>query len=144
MSRAYSRELNPSSFAGRLAEACGTREPAKIKQLLNISYQAAKNYLNGRLPNAEVLLALARVTPYSIHWILTGQGNRFVFQRNPVDTPLAPGQLDEMVREICVEVINDLSGNGEESMSRIVVLQPSDVLSETPVLQPAELERRGS
>ena len=63
-------------FVERFAEVCGTSEPAEISRSLDISYQAARNYLEGRLPDASVLLAIAEKTPFSIHWLLTGRGDK--------------------------------------------------------------------
>ena len=74
-------EIEKNRFVERFVEICGTSEPARVQRLLNISYQAAKNYLLGRLPDATVLKAIAEKTPYSIHWLLTGNGEKTCFSR---------------------------------------------------------------
>lgn len=119
-----------SGFTERFIEVCGSSRPADIQRLLNISYQASKNYLSGRLPNTEVLLTIADRTSYSIDWLLTGRGKKFVEGAARPDTPLPTGQMETFVRRICVEVINEMTTQQESARSRIVVLQPSDVLSE--------------
>lgn len=63
-----------NSFVSRLIEACGTAEPAEIARRVNVSYQGAKNYLEGRLPTTEVLIGISTSTGVSIHWLLTGEG----------------------------------------------------------------------
>jgi transcriptional regulator with XRE-family HTH domain len=63
-------------FADRFQEICETSQPAQIQRAFGISYQAAKNYLNGRYPETDVLLNIARVTGVSLHWLLTGEGPR--------------------------------------------------------------------
>ncbi len=73
-------EKKVKEFAKRFIEVCGTRHPTKIAGTLNISYQAAKNYLDGRLPDSKTLLKISDKTPYSIHWLLTGRGEKFVGQ----------------------------------------------------------------
>lgn len=78
-SQAISSTLVESDgFGERLKEAFGTDKPAAIAKKLDISYQGAKNYLEGRVPSAESLIVISRSTGYSIHWLLTGQGERTV------------------------------------------------------------------
>jgi hypothetical protein len=69
-----------TEFVERFIEVCGTSEPSKVQKLLDVSYQAAKNYLQGRLPDSYVLKTISERTPYSINWLLTGQGEKFAGQ----------------------------------------------------------------
>jgi hypothetical protein len=98
--------------------------------LLNITYQAAKNYLNGRLPNAEILIRLAEVREYSLHWLLTGAGEKFVRVKATTGTPPAPDQMRDFVREVCAEMLDERLGKAE--LYPKVVEMPSDsVFAET-------------
>ena len=119
-------------FIQRFIEVCGTSEAAKIQRLLNISYQAAKNYLGGRLPDPVVLRTIADRTPYSIHWLLTGHGEKLVSgpDRTDQDTPLTARQVRELVRVECVEVINELMRSRESTQQKVVVLPSESVKSE--------------
>jgi hypothetical protein len=117
-------------FSTRFAEACGTSEPAEIQRLLNIPYQSAKNYLEGRLPNADKLISISEHTSCSIDWLLTGRGKKFVLSVRPRDTPVPTGQMEAFVRKICVEIINEMNGSREAAQPKIVVLQPSELMSE--------------
>ena len=117
-------------FVVRFIEACGTSEPAKIGRLLNISYQAAKNYLQGRLPKPEVLILISQRTSCSIDWLLTGRGKKFVEDVWIQDTPILPGQMEAFVRRVCVEVINEMNGSQEAAQPKVVVLQSSELMSE--------------
>ena len=117
-------------FIERFIEACGTSQPSKIARLLNISYQTAKNYLHGRLPQSDVLVSISMSTSYSIDWLLTGRGKKFLDDVLPQDTPIATGQFEESVRRICVEVINEMNGSREAAQPKIVRLQSSELLSE--------------
>ena len=119
-----------SDFVARFVEACGTSEPAKVQRLLNISYQAAKNYLQGRLPHSDVLILIAQRTSYSIDWLLTGRGKKIVDDVWTQDTPILTGQIEDSVRRICVEVINEINGRQEEAQPKVVVLQSSELMSE--------------
>ena len=120
---------NPE-FINRFIEACGTSEPAKIKRLLNISYQTAKNYLQGRLPQSDVLITIGERTSCSIDWLLTGRGKKFIHEVRSLDTPVLTGRFKESVREICVEVINEMNGSQRPAQPKIVVLQSRDLMSE--------------
>jgi hypothetical protein len=123
-------ESKKISFIERFTEVCGSSEPAKIQRLLDISYQAAKNYLQGRLPDSYVLRTIAERTPYSINWLLTGVGDKFVSSHVREDTPLSTSQIRELVRNECVEVINELLGSQEATQQKVVVLQSGSLKSE--------------
>lgn len=119
------------NFTGRLIEVCGTSEPAKIQRLLDISYQAAKNYLQGRMPDSNVLITIANRTPYSIHWLLTGEGEKLVAPQQRDDTPLSAHQIRDLVREECGKVINELLVESRGStQQKVVVLQSANLKSE--------------
>lgn len=66
------------NFVKRFVEVCGSKKPRKIEKLLGISYQTALNYLNGRLPEAHILIKISEKTGRSIHWLLTGNGTKYV------------------------------------------------------------------
>jgi hypothetical protein len=117
-------------FITRFVEVCGTSEPAKIQRLLDISYQAAKNYLQGRLPDSYVLRTIAERTPYSINWLLTGKGEKLVSSPATEDTPLSASQIRDLIRSECVEVINELLGSRESAQQKVVVLQSGSLKSE--------------
>jgi hypothetical protein len=120
-----------TNLTGRLIEVCGTSEPAKIQRLLDISYQAAKNYLQGRTPDSNVLITIANRTPYSIHWLLTGEGEKLVSSPEDSDAPLSAHQIRDLVREECGKVINELLMESRGStQQKVVVLQSADLKSE--------------
>jgi predicted transcriptional regulator len=119
------------AYIGRLIEICGSSQPSKVARLLNISYQAAKNYLQGRLPDSNVLSAIAEQTPYSIHWLLTGQGKKLVEKAIGEDTLPLSDQLREFVRKECRELINELiNGHSIPVQAKTVVLTSEQVMQE--------------
>lgn len=130
MSRAILTSSSNRGFVTRFIEVCGSDEPAVVKRLLNISYQAAKNYLNGRVPNPSVLVAISRKTGFSIHWLLMGEGSKYATQASVMDTPPLSRQMEASVRKICVEVINEKLEGKLEPRPKIVVLRPDELLSE--------------
>jgi len=123
-------EQEKDTFVSRFIEVCGTSEPAKIQRLLDISYQAAKNYLQGRLPDSSVLRTVAERTPYSLNWLLTGKGEKFVSEDPAENTPLLAHQIRDLVRKECVEVINELLGSRDLTQQKVVVLQSESLKSE--------------
>ena len=107
-------------FIERFVEVCGTNEPAKIQRLLDISYQAAKNYLQGRLPDSYVLLTLAKRTPYSINWLLTGEGEKFVAEPAPDDGFLTARQIRQLIRTECAEIIDEILTSRQKTSKNVV------------------------
>src|SRR5262249_12260839 len=134
---AHFKILKNIAFVNRLVEACGTDRPAELQRLLNISYQAAKNYLEGRFPSTDVLLVISEHTGCSIHWLLTGEGKKFVHSDLAEGTPIPPRQAQAFVRKICVEVINERFGSQEQP--KVVVLPSAGLRTET-----VEIEERVS
>ena len=120
-----------SPFGVRFAEACGTAEPARIQRLLNISYQAAKNYLNGRLPDPRVLLRIAERTPYSLHWLLTAQGEKFALPASNGDTPILARQIGELIRQEVSSAVSLAMEKAQQPGFKTIVLRTDELKSET-------------
>ena len=128
-----------TQFGSRFAEACGTSEPARIQRLLNISYQAAKNYLHGRMPDSQVLLTIAERTPYSLHWLLTGDGEKFLIPARNEDTLPLARQISALIKQEVEDAVSlALAKSSEPAGSKRIVLSPEDVLSETVRDQPSK------
>lgn len=131
MSSRNSNNSIDEDFIGRFVEICGSSQPADIARLFNISYQAAKNYLKGRFPDSNILLAIAAQTPYSIHWLLTGHGEKFVKTSMTQDTLPLTHQLREFVRRECRELVNEiLSSQNETVQLKTVVLASGQIMEE--------------
>ncbi len=100
---------NRNDYTERLTEICGTKRSSEIAEKLGITYQTARNYLNGRLPDSSVLIKIAEQTPYSVHWLLTGKGEKLTdfapFQTQ--NTPLLPDQIKVLVRDEIVRFFTD-------------------------------------
>lgn len=119
-------------FVPRLVEACGSDQPVKVAQLLNVSYQAARNYLDGRLPEAKVLRSIAENTPYSINWLLTGEGEKFAVKSVTEEATPVTDQMRTFVRQICLDVFAELFGkSGQVPAPKVVKLTPDKIKEET-------------
>ncbi|MGI9055732.1 MAG: hypothetical protein ACR2F2_08020 [Pyrinomonadaceae bacterium] len=131
MSSRKLKKIEKEEFAGRFAEVCGTFEPAKISRLLDISYQAARNYLEGRLPDASVLLAIAEKTPFSIHWLLTGRGDKLADNRENKEEKIFFEKICEASKEGCTIALQEAFGeNARIPAPKTVSLDKSEVRSE--------------
>jgi len=138
-------ETKKKFYIERLIEICGTKQPNELAQILDISYQAARNYLNGRLPDASVLLKISERTSYSIHWLLTGEGEKFVLSRNSQDMFTVSEMMKTYIREQCLEVFQELFVKQEEySQEKIVKLTVNQIKSEKKIGEFSSLTQNDS
>ena len=92
-------------FVRRFIELYDTSEPAEISRKLGISYQGAKNYLAGRLPEAKVLITIVEETKCSLNWLLKGEGEKYPESNKKTDLN---DSFREIIREIVVEELAKL------------------------------------
>ena len=127
--------MENSEFKDRFIEICGTTQPRVISKMLGITYQAAKNYLRGRLPDSAVLITISENTPYSIHWLLTGDGARFVRKSRKRDEPILTDEMRAFIRHECLEIFNELLGDYEDVATQKVVVLTSDDIKQEKVTE---------
>ena len=140
MSSRKAKIIENSSFIARFIEVCNSSQPNDIARLLNISYQAAKNYLQGRLPDTKVLITISEKTDYSVTWLLTGKGDKFINDSIDQDTLLLSDKMRAIVRQTCLEVISEVLGNQDNKSGPKIVVLTSEKIKEEKVLdQPAVL-----
>jgi hypothetical protein len=131
MSSRKLKKFEKKDFVERFVEICGTSEASEISRLLDISYQAARNYLGGRLPEAFVLLSIAEKTPYSIHWLLTGRGEKFTDNTENTEEQLFFGKITEAAKQGCLTAMREsFSENSETALPKTVILKNAKVRSE--------------
>lgn len=130
-------------FVERFVEVCGSSQTNDIVQLLNISYQAAKNYLDGRTPDSSVLKIISERTPFSINWLLTGEGEKYAAEPLKKDALQMTDQMRTFVREVCLEVIGEvLSNQAVATQQKTVVLTSEKIKEETISNQSAVLSEK--
>ena len=134
MSSEKTTNSEKSSFVERFIEVCGSSQSGDVARLLNVSYQAAKNYLQGRLPEAKVLKVISEKTLYSINWLLTGDGEKFVKTSLNIDTLILSDQLRTLVRQICSEVFSEMLSTQSESAQQKTVFLTSEKIKEETIL----------
>lgn len=133
MSRRKLTFVENSDFVRRFVKVCGTKEPAKVARLLNISYQSAKNYLAGRLPSPYVLRTIAEITPYSIHWLLTGEGEKFSNINAEENTPELTNEMKDFIRQVCMEAIEHIPVEDIIHSPETVVILSSDKIKQEKI-----------
>lgn len=134
MSRRNSTQTENINFVERLIEVCSTSKPAKISRLLDVSYQAARNYLQGRLPEANVLLIISERTPYSIHWLITGEGKKFVEINEEKGNEIFTDEMRAFVRRECLDLINEVLSKPIEPVSQKIVVLSSEKIRQEKVI----------
>ncbi len=82
----------------RIREAFNNQPTKEIANKLGLSYHAVRNYLRGRIPSGEKLIEISQLTGCSIHWLLTGEGEKKVVDSSSGEIPvnLAPHVKDRL------------------------------------------------
>jgi len=68
------KQENLRDFGIRLKKAFAFAPNTEIARALKLSNSAISTYMDGRVPPAETLTEISRLTGYSIHWLLMGEG----------------------------------------------------------------------
>ena len=126
-------------FVERFIEVCETDKPVEIKRLLNISDQAARNYLAGRFPTPDILITIAEQTPYSIHWLLTGNGKKFVDFAYEKHTRVLSDEMRLAIREECIAVFSRLQ---HEAQPKVVTIPPDRLKTEKAIEAPVNTSKK--
>ena len=92
-----------SDFTERLKLAFDQATMAEIARRIEVPHATIRNYFQGRMPAADVLIKIARNTGVSLNWLLTGAGTMYVSAERPVD-------LDRLLEERIVGVVERILG----------------------------------
>jgi repressor LexA len=74
----FVRTADAKGFGTRLREAFGHAKNVEIARKLGVSESGVKNYLEGRIPSADMLVSISNLTNCAVDWLLTGEGPRFL------------------------------------------------------------------
>lgn len=122
-------DIKTQKFIDRLVEIGETNQPAELAQRMDISYQAARNYLNGRLPETNVLMSISEKTKCSIHWLLTGKGEKIISARENLNTLILPDQIKTFIRQECLKIFDELFTLPSESV------QPEQIIGGQKIIK---------
>jgi len=95
--------LDGAAIARRLQRMMHAMQVNQIElaRQLRITQPAVSKYLQGRIPPADVLLQLARMSQVSIEWILTGKSGG---NGSRVSEPLAEYKASSRLQEKIVQL----------------------------------------
>ncbi len=101
-----------SDFANRFSELFHGHKQREIAETLGVTDAAVRNYLGGRVPDAEKLQLIAEVTKCDLHWLLTGSGEKYrsLAERNVRNEESFDRLLEERIRRIVREEISPVGG----------------------------------
>lgn len=114
------------SFGARFADLFAGKKQIQVAEALDVTDAAVRNYLGGRVPDAEKLQLIARVTGCDLHWLLTGEGQKFKRDETEQNVPSLEDVLDRKIREIVREelraaaVVQDLGSVDEFDLETAV------------------------
>ena len=117
-----------STFGERLIAAFGEVPKSKIAEVLGVKPSAVTNYLQDRIPDADKLKAISDFTNCSIHWLITGEGEKYLNPEKQVTLDESfRAIMREMIREEIVSEKNRAAIRGED-----VKIEKEKVLKSTP------------
>lgn len=112
------KHIDRVSFGARLKQAFGHARNAEIARKLGVTDAAVKNYVEGRVPPADVLVTISDLTNCSIHWLLTGEG--------PSKTSIIEQEIEttdaEIIEEFNLEELRSVQELAAESQQRIATV----------------------
>jgi transcriptional regulator with XRE-family HTH domain len=90
-----------SALAGRIRFAFGDMNLREIARALDLSYSGLNHVLHGRRRiTADLLEQVFRLTGYSIHWLVTGEGS------DKAEPAYGVADLDQAVKEFVSQVLD--------------------------------------
>lgn len=94
-----------SDFGQRFAELFAGKKQREIAKVLDVTDTAIRNYLAGRVPDADKLQIIARKTGCNLHWLLIGEGDIYVNKGER--TVRAQESFDMLLNDRIRELIRD-------------------------------------
>lgn len=108
-----------SPFGKRLREAFDFATNKEIADKLKVTKSALTNYMNGRVPAADALLEIKKLTNCSLDWLLTGEGEKFTTQIR--DGDLLPSEFVIDYEKVAERIIEGLKEGGKKGTDRDIV-----------------------
>lgn len=76
-----------SEFGQRLREAFNGAKNVEIARKLGLTGGAVKHYIEGRIPSAELLIVISKMTNCSLDWLLTGVLPKHINEKKTLPAP---------------------------------------------------------
>lgn len=91
-----------SAFGQRLKSLFDNAVNAEIAAKLGVSEAAVGTYVRGRIPDGRKLIEIAKLTNCNLHWLLTGEGPRYIGDEKVFDLEYSIERHDDWL-----DVLND-------------------------------------
>jgi SOS-response transcriptional repressor LexA len=134
-------------FWTRLLSAFGTDNAAEIGRQIGLERQSLYKWRDGiNQPSLESLIAISQKTNRSLHWLLTGHGQEFMYRLPAVplenderkiveDLAHTKGQtFDQTVRELLIEALDNRGLIKPRYSPAMLVLRPDIKLVAIPLI----------
>lgn len=117
-------KVGTSSFGERLREAFGGISNKDIAERLGVSKSAVTNYVEGRIPSADMLAKISELTNYSIHWLITGQGSKLVGQKTDADLDKSKVERRRYAQDLLKRVLEVSGGLQPAALAESLHIEP--------------------
>jgi phage repressor protein C with HTH and peptisase S24 domain len=139
LSSENSTNIESMAFGQRFVEAFENAPIAEIARKLGKTYQGVKNYAEGRIPSPDVLIEISHSTGCSIHWLLTGEGQKKVQQAK------SNGEYDSVPTSATPPLLRASIETGFEAIpTKVYELTANAVRLERPVAEGTAMLRSAS
>lgn len=86
-----------SEFGERLKIAFDNAVNAEIANKIGVSEAAVGTYVRGRIPDGAKLVEISKLTNCNLHWLLTGDGPKYLSEFKEFDLEYAIDQHEDWV-----------------------------------------------
>lgn len=113
--------MENEDYVRRLERAFDGQSMADVARRLGIPHATVRNYYNGRLPAADVLIKIARASGVSLDWLLLGRGEMYAGDTAKVDIGRF---IENKISDIIAE---KLATTGRETIHDLGTIDDFDV-----------------
>jgi len=99
------KKIDSVNFGARLLEAFEGTKSSAIAQILGLTEGAISNYVSGRVPKIQILDQIASFTNCNLHWLLTGEGEKFVRSATSQDQYAIPHMRIQPISETSIALV---------------------------------------
>lgn len=136
-------------FWTRLLSTFGTENAAEIGRQIGLERQSLYKWRDGiNQPSLDSLITISQKTRRSLHWLLTGHGQEYIFQFPSPAVPLENGEkeiidtlaqttnqtVDQMLRELLIEALERRGLMKPRYSPAMLVLRPDIKLVAVPLI----------
>jgi repressor LexA len=112
------------SFGLRFREAFGGISNKEIAERLGVSKSAVTNYIEGRIPSAEMLTKISDLTSCSIHWLITGEGFKVIGPSTALNSVQDEIELQQYAKELLKRVLEVAGSLQPADLARSLHMEP--------------------